>query len=46
VRSGERVLATITLRYIGSAITEREAARRYLVSMERAAAAIAAAAES
>jgi IclR family mhp operon transcriptional activator len=43
IRSGERVLATMTLRYIGSALAEQEVARRYLVSMQRAAESIAAA---
>lgn len=43
IRSGERVLATMTLRYIGSALTEAEVARRYLSSMQRAADGIAAA---
>lgn len=46
IRSGEHVLATMTMRYIGSALTEREAVRRYLVSMQRAAEAISAAASS
>jgi hypothetical protein len=36
----------MTMRYIGSALTEREAVRRYLVSMQRAAEAISAAASS
>lgn len=43
IRSGEHVLATMTLRYIGSALTEQEAARRYLVPMWRGAESIAAA---
>jgi hypothetical protein len=40
---GGRVLATMTMRYIGSALTEQEAARRYLGSMQHAADGIAAA---
>jgi IclR family mhp operon transcriptional activator len=41
IQRKDRVLATITVRYIGSALTEREAVRRYLASMRRAAEAIA-----
>lgn len=44
VRAGERVLAAITLRYIGSALSEAEAVRRYHGSLLQAAAGIAAAA--
>ncbi|MFZ3033450.1 MAG: DNA-binding transcriptional regulator [Parvibaculum sp.] len=36
-----RAVAAITMRYFGSAMTEAEAARRYLAPMQRAAAAIA-----
>ena len=43
VMRGGRVLATMTMRYIGSALTEQEAARRYLGSMQHAADGIAAA---
>jgi IclR family mhp operon transcriptional activator len=44
VRAGARVLAAITLRYIGSALSEAEAVRRYHASLQQAAAGIAAAA--
>jgi IclR family mhp operon transcriptional activator len=42
VMEGERVIAAMTMRYFGSALTEEEAARRYLSSMQSAAEAIAA----
>lgn len=42
VMDGERVVATITMRYIGSTMNEAEAVRRYLAPMRMAAAAIAA----
>ena len=38
---GSQVLATMSLRYFGAAITELEAVRRYLPAMQRAAQAIA-----
>lgn len=43
VMRGARVLATMTMRYIGAALTEQDAARRYLASMRHAANGIAAA---
>lgn len=46
IRRKDRVLATITMRYIGSALTEPEAVRRYLASMQRAAEGIATAASA
>ena len=46
VLQGPRVLASISLRYLGKAISEAEVARRYLQPLRGAAAAIAAAAEA
>ena len=43
IPSGANVLAAMTLRYIGSAVSEDEAAKRYLTSMQEAARRIAAA---
>lgn len=42
VMEGKQVVAAITMRYFGSAMTEEEAARRYLEPMKNAAEAIAA----
>jgi IclR family mhp operon transcriptional activator len=41
IMRGSQVLATMSLRYFGAAITEAEAARRYLPSLQQAARAIA-----
>jgi IclR family mhp operon transcriptional activator len=46
IQSGPNVLAAMTLRYIGSAVSEDEAAKRYLTSMQDAARRIAAAVEA
>ncbi|MEP2830165.1 DNA-binding transcriptional regulator [Parvibaculum sp.] len=43
IMGGERVAACITMRYLGSTMNETEAAERYLVPMQNAAMAIAAA---
>jgi IclR family mhp operon transcriptional activator len=42
IMEGERVVATMTMRYFASMLTEDEAARRYLASMQSAAESIAA----
>lgn len=42
IMQGERVVAAITMRYLGSVMSEEEAARRYLAPMRAAAEAIAA----
>ncbi len=41
VSSGDRVLATISLRYLGKAMPEAEVAKRYLAPLRALAAAIA-----
>lgn len=45
IMQGNMVIACITMRYFGSAMTEKEAARRYLAPMREAAASIAEALE-